>query len=149
MQEKCHSIVIGLQNKNILCERERERERETIKYLLKTCDWCSSNQNFFSFDWRPCVWTKHYFLFPQQIEETTLPNPKNPKLALIRGQRSVISRDFAAYRSALERHKYSIDAPNWLRSKRRASTQTAQNLTGIKKNNKFFSEYKSLEKRFD
>ncbi|CAG2162722.1 unnamed protein product [Oppiella nova] len=68
----------------------------------------------------------------KRIEETTVPNPASTKLALIRGQRSVISRDFAAYRSALERHKFSIDAPNWLRSKRRASTQTAQNMTDLK-----------------
>ncbi|CAG2100173.1 unnamed protein product [Medioppia subpectinata] len=64
------------------------------------------------------------------IEEMSIPGPKSgSKLALIRGQRSVISRDFAAYRSALERHHYTIDAPNWLRSKRRASTQTAHNMT--------------------
>ena len=128
---KCNPIVIGLHNRRGKGGEGRERE---IKYLLKTCSQCSCNQSFFSFNYELCLRTKVY-VFPlfQQIEETTLPNPKNSKLALIRGQRSVISRDFAAYRSALERHKYSIDAPNWLRSKRRASTQTAQNLTGITK----------------
>ncbi|XP_054163074.1 cadherin-like and PC-esterase domain-containing protein 1 [Oppia nitens] len=69
----------------------------------------------------------------KEIEEMTTSKQKtSTKLALIRGQRSVIFRDFAAYRQALEKHKYSIDAPNWLQSKRRTSTQMAQNITNLK-----------------
>ena len=44
------------------------------------------------------------------------------------------------YRWALEKNNFAIDTSTWLRSKRRASTLTGQNLTG----NKFSMNKKAI-----
>ncbi|RWS24598.1 hypothetical protein B4U80_10199 [Leptotrombidium deliense] len=56
-----------------------------------------------------------------QIENVSIHSSKNSKTkaALIRGQRSVISRDFPLYKWAFEKHGYFVDEPHIFRSNKK------------------------------